>query len=313
MLPSIAPVLTCLAVSWAVAAMSGAVSGPLPQQPSRVVYVSVTDKNGATVPDMMPADFEVKVSGKTQPVMSVKPAQASFRVAMIVSDAGTGAFQASMARFMRKLQTNAKFALTSVIVQPEIVVDYTNDGEQLNAGIRRLGPRGRQVGAQLMEAILETTKTVRAEGERPVIVVMRVGGEATTPLSGDDVKDELRKSGALMYVISTVGAERRAASAARQGISSEQAQMHDDENVSGALNLSQVLGDGSKESGGRHEQVISTTLIPTLEQIADELLNQYAITYAFPDKAKPLDKLQVSSKRKGVTVRAPARVPPGVF
>ena len=97
------------------------------------------------------------------------------------------------------------------------------------------------------------------------------------------MREQLRKSGAILYVISTVGAQRAAPSQARQGISTEQAQLHDDEAVESAHNLGLVLGDGSRESGGRHEQVISTTLIPTLEQLADELLNQYVLTCLLPD------------------------------
>ena len=80
----------------------------------------------------------------------------------------------------------------------------------------------------------------------------------------------------MLYVVSTVGAQRPTASSARTGISSEQAQMQDADNANSALNIAQVLGDGSKESGGRHDQVISTTLVPALERVADELLSQYA-------------------------------------
>ena len=75
-----------------------------------------------------------------------------------------------------------------------------------------------------------------------------------------------------------------------------------------ALNLGLVLGDGSRESGGRHDQVISTTLIPTFERLADELLNQYALTCVVPDGVKPTEKLSVASKRKGVTIRAASRL-----
>jgi hypothetical protein len=122
------------------------------------------------------------------------------------------------------------------------------------------------------------------------------------------MKEQLRRSGALLYVISTVGAQRSAPSQARAGISSEQAQLRADEDADSALNLGQVLGDGSKESGGRHEQVVSTTLVPVLEQVAGELLNQYEITFAQPESGKPGDRLSVSTKRRGVTVRAPARL-----
>ena len=128
-------------------------------------------------------------------------------------------------------------------------------------------------------------------------------------MSGDDVREQLRKSGAILYVVSTVGAQRAAPSQARAGISNEQAQLRADEDADGALNLAQVLGDGAAESGGRHDQVISTTLVPALEQVAAELLNQYQITYVRPQGGKPNDKISVTSKRKGVTVRAPARLP----
>jgi hypothetical protein len=108
--------------------------------------------------------------------------------------------------------------------------------------------------------------------------------------------------------VSTVGAERLAPSQARPGISTEQAQLRADEDVEGALNLAQVLGDGSSESGGRHDQIVSNTLVPALEQIAAELLNQYELTYV-REGGKPGDKLSVSSKRQGVKVRAPSRLP----
>jgi hypothetical protein len=209
---------------------------------------------------------------------------------------------------MQKLLGHAEFALISVIVQPETVVDYTGEGGVLSAGLRRLGTRGRQRGAQLMEAIQDALKGVRREGARSVILVVRVGAEAPTTVSGDDVREQLRKSGAILYVVSTVGAQRAAPSQARAGISAEQAQLRADEDADGALNLAQILGDGATESGGRHEQIISTTLVPALEQVAAELLNQYEITFV-RESGKPGDKLSVSSKRKGVTVRAPSRLP----
>jgi len=74
------------------------------------------------------------------------------------------------------------------------------------------------------------------------------------------------------------------------------------------VDVEQVLGDGSKESGGRHDQVISTTLVPALERIADELLSQYSVTCVLPAGVKPNDKLSISTKRKGARIQAPARL-----
>ena len=160
-----------------------------------------------------------------------------------------------------------------------------------------------------MEAIQDAAGTVRRDGRRPAILVLRVGSEAITPLSGNAVREQLRKSGALLHVVSTLGAQRRPASSARPGISTEQAQMEDNDTATSLLNLGQVLGDGAKDSGGRHDQVVSTTLVPALERVADELLNQYAITCALPPGVKATDKLSVSTTRKGLKLQAPARLP----
>lgn len=282
------------------------------QARTRTVYVSVTDKQGQPVTDLQAAEFEVKVAGKLRDVVSVEePAKIPLRIALLVADQGTGAFQLGLAKFMQRLLGRAEFSLISVIVQPEKVVDFSHEGRELSAGLSRLGPRGRQTGAQLMEAIQDAIKDIRHEERRPVIVVMRLGGEAATSLEGDDVREQLRKSGAVLHVISAAGALGKAPpqSTGTDAVSVQQGQYRDAELAEGAFNLAQVLGDGSKESGGRYQHVISTTHAGALEQLADELLHQYAITYAVPDGVKPNDKLSVSSKRKGVTVRAPSRLP----
>jgi hypothetical protein len=281
------------------------------QPPTRTVYVSATDKDGQTVRDLQAAEFEVKVAGKPRDVVSVEEAKIPLRIALLVADQGTGAFQLGLAHFMQRLLGHAEFALTSVIMQPEKVVDYSHEGAALSAGLSRLGPRGRQTGAQLMEAIEDATKDVQHEDRRPVIVVMRFGGEAATSLSPDDVREKLRKSGAALYVVSSAGAQGKAPPQATgtDAVSVQQGQFRDAELAEGAFNLAQVLGDGSKESGGRYDQVIATSHARALEQLADELLHQYAITFVSPDSVTPNGKLSVSSKRKGVTVRAPSRLP----
>jgi hypothetical protein len=280
------------------------------QLESRTIYVTALDRDGRAVTDLQAADFAVKVANKPLNVVRAEPAQMPLRIAVLVADAGTGGFQQALGNFMQQLLGRAEFSLISVIIQPELVVDYASEGALLRDGLRRLGPRGRQRGAQLMEAIRETAGTVRRDGRRPAILVLRVGSEATTPLSGNEVREQLRASGALLHVVSTLGAQRAPASSARPGISSEQAQMEDADTTNSILNLGRVLGDGARESGGRHDQVVSTTLVPALERIADELLHQYAVTVSLPDGVKPTDRLSVSTTRKGVKLQAPSRLPP---
>ena len=284
---------------------------PIARQ-TRTIYVSATEKSGASVTDMQAADFEVKDGGKVCSIASVAPAEIPLRIALLVADQGTGAFQLGTARFMQKLLGHAEFALYSVVIQPEKLIDFSHDGAELSAALKKLGPRGREVGsAQLLEAIQEATKEVQHEDRRPAIVVMRLGGEGPTTLNGNDVRDALRKSGAVLYAVSAAGAQGSAPPQARgtDAVSVQQGQLRDQELTDGQFALNQVLGDGAKDSGGRHDQVIATTHAKAVEQIAEELLHQYEIKYALPDGAKPAEKISVSTKRKGVTLHAPSRVP----
>jgi len=70
-----------------------------------------------------------------------------------------------------------------------------------------------------------------------------------------------------------------------------------------------VLSEGTLRTGGRRDQVLANSGIPDkLKQAADELLNQYVVTYGRPDKLIPPEKITVTTTRPNVTVRARTRV-----
>jgi VWFA-related protein len=296
-------------------AMAGAIGAAATlraaQGTTRTVFVSAVDKEGNPVTDMQATDFEVKENGKVQEI-TVKPATEPLHVAILVADWGTGNFQAGIAKFMDTLLGHADFSLVSLLPQPVKVLDFTSDPAALREGLGKVGQRGRQEGGQVLEGIRDTAKTIAAPGKRPVIVVLRIGSENVTSLSGDSVRDQLRKSGAILEVVSNgVRTGAMQSQGGGVGMSGEiaQAQTQDDEARQSAFALAQVLGDGSKEMGGRNEQVVSTTLVTMLENIANELLHQYEITYTLAPGVKPNEKLSVASKRKDVTVHAPSRLP----
>ncbi len=307
--------LSLVGVAVAVAVVMGlgstTIAGRWTAATNRTVYVSVVDKAGAPVTDIQAADLEVKEGGKTMEIVSVKPATAPLRIAIVDSDAGSGAYQAGVHAFMNKLLGKAEFALTSVIVQAKLVHDYSSDPAVLVKGLEAIGRRGTERGGQLMEAILEVAKTARAEGKRSVILVLRVGGEAATTMTSSDVRDVLRKSGAILYAVSFKGVDQKGAATPQtvigQGIG--QQTLRDDEISLGARNLQQVLGDGTKESGGHYDEVVGTAAATMLEVLGDEILHQYEVVYAVPDGVKPSDKLSVSTKRKNVNLYAPSRPP----
>jgi VWFA-related protein len=251
----------------------------------RTVYVSVTQKDGAPVTDLTAADFDVKEGGKAVEVVGAELTKTPIRLALIVADGGSGGFQYPLATLVQRLQEVAEFSLVSVINQPEKVVDFTTDLDKVVEGMKRLGARGTtKASGQVIEAIEQAAKETPQANKRPVIIVMTVGGSASTDVRADEVRESLRKTGTLLYAISPAGS------------------------AGGSGQVDIVLNDGSRDTGGRHERFNNQNLPKIAEQISQELLNQYHLSYTLPDGVKPSDRLEVTTKRKGVKVNAPSRI-----
>src|SRR6188768_1503178 len=115
--------VSCAAVLCLVAAGLGAPVVFARQGRPRTVHATVMASDGRPLTDLTAADFEVREGGRSHPVTSATIATSPIRVAIIVADGGSGAFQAGTAYFIRDLLDHGSFALFSVLVQPERFVD----------------------------------------------------------------------------------------------------------------------------------------------------------------------------------------------
>jgi VWFA-related protein len=273
----------------------------LHEGPTRTVYVTVLDKNDVPVTDLGPGDFVVKEGGKTRDVVDAGMANVPLRIALLIDDNGTGIFRYGVVKFIERLQGRAEFALSTVTGQNQKLVDYTADVNLLTAAIGQLTARpATNDGGQLLEGIFETAKDFqKRQARRPVIVVLTVGGEEHSTLPAHHVLEELQKSGAALHVVAVNSAALRAmATVSRPGALLEE-----------NLNLSEVLGDGPKQSGGKREEIVASPgVVAGLQQLAEALRNQYAVSFSRVEPPKSSDKLSVSVKRSGLTVRAPMKL-----
>ncbi len=289
----------------AVAAFAGSIHpGSAGQTTARTVYVSVTDAKGAAIADLAPADFSVKEDGKAREVTKVEPASEMLHVALLVDDNGLGVndMRNGSAGFIQRLQGKAQIALVTTAGQNVVRVDFTTNTAVLIGGVSQLFARTAPPGAHLLEGIYEAAKTLESrKAARSAIVVVTFLGEEYSNLRQDRVLDQLRRSGASLHIVAIGKNEGRTMSSA-PGTASGSI----DENI----NLNKVLGDGPKQSGGRHEEMVTSAGVPkALQLIADELLNQTVVTYALPAGVKPSDKINVSLNRRGASLRTPTRVP----
>ena len=280
-----------------------AAQGTAPSAPeSRTVYITVTDKDGAPIEDLTPAEFEIKEGGKTVLVTGAEIARAPLEIALIVDDNGSGIFRSPLARFVQRLDGRAVMSLSSVTGQTMRVVDYTQKTDAILQGLSTLHVRpGTPDGGQLLEGISEAAQELRKrEADRPVIIALTVGGEEHSTVHSNLVLDQIRRSGAILHVFSVERSALRSTVTATKAPDLLQENMH----------LNRVLGDGPKQSGGRHQSIVASVgFLAGLQNLATELLSQYRVSYTLPAGVKRSDRLNVSVKRRGTLVRAPARIP----
>jgi hypothetical protein len=162
-----------------------------------------------------------------------------------------------------------------------------------------------------MEAIAESIKATAAPGKRPVILVMRLGGSSASTIRQEDVREALRTTGTTLYALSPTGNTGSGGGAPMSygGVGGvARADYAAAETTYRSRNLESVINDGTKQTGGRHIQFGAGTILKIMEQLAQELQSQYQITYALPAGVKPSDRLEVSTKRRGVRAYAPSRI-----
>src|SRR5689334_11732065 len=170
---------------------------------TRTVYVSVLEKGGVPVTDLSADDFVVKEGGKDREIVGAGMTTLPLRIALVVDDNGTGIFRYGVAKFIERLQGRAEFALSTVQGQHQKLMDYTANLEQLSSALGLLVARpATNDGGQLLEGIFETAKDFqKRRADRPIIVVLTVGGEEHSTLPAHHVLEELEKSGAALNVI----------------------------------------------------------------------------------------------------------------
>ncbi len=286
----IAAALVCLAAVSGIAITVAAAT-------SRTIYVSVTDGKGNAVPGLSAADFKIKEGGKEREITRAEPAKAPAHIALMVEDrlAVDQSVRVGMFEFVKRMAGNAEISLITVGLRNNELTPFVSDVSVVLKAINELS-RNTQPTSNLTEGINDVSKKFdEANPTRPVIVAIAMsGGQAGAEPKA--ILNQLRQSGATLYSV-TYGNPGDSQNPVLGTMGDESGR-------------EQVLGDGAKQSGGRRFDVVTTGAVPkALQDVASDILSQYAITYALPEGVKPDKRFNISTEHKGVALRAPSAIP----
>ena len=264
---------------------------------NRTVYVSVTDGKGNAVADLTAANFKVKEGGKDREIIRAEPATAPAHLALLVEErlAVDQAVRSGMFDFVKRMAGAAEISLITVGLRNNEVTPFTSDPNIVLRAINDLS-RNANPTSNLTEGINDISRKLNQDNPtRPIIVAIAMaGGQAgAEPKS---VLDQLRQSGATLYAV-TFGSASDSQNPVLGTMGDESGR-------------EQVLGDGAKQSGGRRFDVVTTGAVPkALQDLANDIMSQYAITYALPEGVKLDKRFNISTDRKGVSLRGPSAIP----
>jgi VWFA-related protein len=277
---------------------------------TRHAYFAAFDRAGDSVPDLTAAEVRVREDGQERKVVSVERATAPMHVALLVDDSGAGLrfIREGTGAFIQRLGGRAEMSLTSTGGKNTSLVEFTREVNALYDGVRRLTTRNTSNavdGAYLLDAVHDAIGALAERApERPAIVVLTLEGSEFSSRRADRLLAELQSSRAVLHVVALGKPTLKTMTPWSEGPMQSMR-----ENLDESINRKKFLEDGARQSGGRFEQVLVDSGVPSaLTAVAQELVSQYVVVYNRQNEGSAR-KINIAVTRDGVKVRARTDLP----
>ena len=230
--------------------------------------VTVTDRDGRFMTDLVQEDFSVFESGVLQEISFFAKSELPIALSMLLDSSASmqdkmGTLQTAAGEFVRRLQPSDLAQVLDFDSRVEIRQSFTSDVAALESAIKQTSAGG---STSLYNALYVSLKELRrvqvestADLRRQALVVFSDGEDTSSLVSFDEVLDLAKRSETAIYTIVLRG---------------------DESLTRGFREAEFVMRQLAQETGGRSFFASEVEdLSGIYEQIADELSSQYTIGY----------------------------------
>ena len=303
------PVAGLLGLVFALVGTFGAPALTANTQDEKILYLTAVDKDGKAVTDLKLGDVMIREDNQDREVVGVKKSTQPVAIVILAdttkNGGGSGLKQTSdkstaTAELIRDIRVSVGSFMKQIAAgSPEsqmelmefgqaaiVVTKMTSNMTDLEKGVTRLFPKP-EAGSVLLEAIADASKDLtKTEIRRRAIVSLNIEpGDENSRTNVRQLHEELSKSRAGLWAVSLQSGQNK--------------------NQLRVLVLDTLTGN----TGGRREYIQSPSgLELVMGQFADNLLNQYEVTYKRPAGAKAQGVL-VGVARDNLKLFA-SRIPP---
>jgi hypothetical protein len=260
------------------------------------VYVSVADNKGKPVTGLTAADFKIAIDDKEQEVLSVAPATEPLDVVIITDRLGLDpaysnfTVQHALSGFVKGIRTvpDSRIALTTFDGPVVRITGLNAPATDLNKAIGRLSTNATESG--LLNAVVDACELLRdSKTDRRVIFAMFAAYRADTSNQWNDRSMmTMWQSNASLWALEV------------QSIGGA---------VGGNAGREEVVGLGSRMSGGMHVNVASAVGLSNQAQLMATLISkQYIINYAPGTDPNTSSRRKIAVNRNGVKILFPTWV-----
>lgn len=271
------------------------------------VYATVSDSDGRLVPDLVREDFEIKDSGKAQPITVFSNDIQPITVVVMLDRSGSmrqnfRLVEAAAEAFVRKLGSGDKARVGSFAERVQIDPEgFTSDQEELigilRSNLQQEGP------TPLWNAVDDAITALREQEGRRVVLIFSDGADAPMNfrMNNRSIMDVMRRAqqeNVMVYAIglqSTILRRPNPGGGGLGGFGGSMQQQRPDPGLA-------VIADDT--GGGYFELNRAEDLASTFARVADELHHQYAIGFEPQKLDDKMHKLDVRVGKRGMKVRA---------